>query len=77
MMTINTMENKLEIIETTDDNFRQSWQSFQNEYLMYSNRYQLPIFEYYEMRSNKAINRSFVIKNKDMDKSTTDEFKKI
>ena len=46
---------------------RRAYRDGQNEYLMYSNRYQLPIFEYYEMRSNKAINRSFVIKNKDMD----------
>ena len=65
MPPIDSRQNNLYIVNSTDKGFKEAWQSFQADYPMYSCRYQLPVLEFHKMISDKVIDKSFVIRNSD------------
>ena len=59
----NITSDNLEIIDYNSKEFKKLWNNFLEEYDIYSYKYNLQVMEYYELISNRCINKSFLIKN--------------
>lgn len=59
----NITNDNLKIVYFNEQNFKILWNSFLKEYKNYSYKYEITVIEYYELISEKCLNKTFLIKN--------------